>query len=239
MKNNETLLKFLKDNVGRDFTTYDALGCADTVNNILDEVLGYNAGGGPSTHSMYKSLQTDTRFEQQTTASARAGDIILSPTGYGNGTLTNGHVGFLGENGIIYSNNSNTSKLDTAFTAKKWKAYYKDKGGFPVVYYRAIAPSKITPTIPVQTPPVVPKLPVAETLEPTVIPTRYSTKADSLNAKTMQSNTSKLVFVLIAISLCVGFFLNKVTNEQFMAMAMLVFGFYYANKQTVDDKNSK
>lgn len=138
-ENNEKILNFCKQNIGRDFTEYDSLGCADTVNKILKEVLGYEAGGGPSTYRMYESLLTNKNFKKVTTLTAEPGDIILSPTGYGNGAVSNGHVGFLGEDGIIYSNNSNTSKLDSHLTASKWKSYYKTKGGFPVTYWRAVA----------------------------------------------------------------------------------------------------
>ncbi len=227
MKNNDKILKFLKDNVGRDFTTYDAFGCADTVNNILDEVLGYNAGGGPSTHEMYKSLQKDSKFEQQTTQSARPGDLILSPTGYGNGNLSNGHVGFLGENGIIYSNNSNTSKLDTAFTAAKWKAYYKDKGGFPVVYYRAVAPSKVIEKAPVEAP----KQPIEETFNPSInIPTINAVNQDD-NRPFWQS-VSKLVFLSFGLSATFLLYTGKITTENWMILSSMVFGYYFKNTYT-------
>lgn len=136
---NQKILNFLKQNVGRDFTEYDALGCADTVNNILKECLGYVAGGGPSTNKMIEELRKNKNFREVTLYETLAGDIIISPTGYGNGSIKNGHVGFLGENGEIYSNNSSTSKLDTHLTAIKWKEYFKVQGGYPVFYYRAIA----------------------------------------------------------------------------------------------------
>ena len=136
--NNQKILDFLKQNVGRDFTEYDALGCADTVNNILQECLGYQAGGGPSTNKMIKEIRLNKNFREVTTYEALAGDIIISPTGYGNGAISNGHVGFLGENGEIYSNNSATSKLDSHLTSTRWREYFKVEGGFPVFYFRAI-----------------------------------------------------------------------------------------------------
>lgn len=136
--NNEKLVQFCENNIGRDFTEYDSVGCADTVNKILKEVLGYEAGGGPSTNKMYKELQKNKNFKQMDTYTAEAGDLILSPTGYGNGTISNGHVGILGSAGFIYSNNSSTSKLDKHLTAHQWKEYFKDKGGYPVTYWRAV-----------------------------------------------------------------------------------------------------
>lgn len=139
MKNNETIIAFLKENLGKDLNNdYNELGCAQTVNNALLECLGYVAGGGPSTAKMLVALEDNPNFKEVTRNEARAGDIILSATGTGNGKIDHGHVGFLGENGIIYSNNSAKDMLDDHLTAQDWKNYFVLKGGFPVRYFRAI-----------------------------------------------------------------------------------------------------
>lgn len=137
--NNQKILNFLKANVGKDFNdSYDSLGCAQNVNNILKIVLGYVAGGGPSTAQMKIALLENPNFKEVSKNEARAGDIVLSATGTGNGRIAHGHVGFLGENGIIYSNNSAKDMLDNHLTASDWKNYFVLKGGFEVKYFRAI-----------------------------------------------------------------------------------------------------
>jgi hypothetical protein len=45
-------------------------------------------------------------------------------------------------------------------------------------------------------------------------------------------SATKIVFLLISITACVGFFLDKITNEQFIGIVMLVMSFYYAKNQT-------
>src|SRR3954462_12894985 len=57
-----------------------------------------------------------------------SGDIVISPTGYGNGSMPNGHVGIIGDNGQIMSNNSATGLWDIHFTLASWKARYVDQG---------------------------------------------------------------------------------------------------------------
>ena len=144
MENNKTILAFLKENLGKDLNNdYNELGCAQCVNNSLKECMGYVAGGGPSTAKMLEALVVNENFKEVTKLQARAGDIVLSATGTGNGTIAHGHVGFLGDNGIIYSNNSYTDQLDDHITAQQWKEYFAQKGGFPVRYFRAIG----TPTV--------------------------------------------------------------------------------------------
>lgn len=142
MNNNKTILAFIKENLGKDLNgNYNELGCAETVNNIFIEALGYKVGGGASTAKMLEALTgtvPNGRFVEVTRTQARAGDIVLSATGTGNGTIAHGHVGVLGENGVIYSNNSHKDMLDDHITAEEWKNYFARKGGFPVRYFRAV-----------------------------------------------------------------------------------------------------
>lgn len=144
MKNNETILAYIKEDLGKDLNdNYNEVGCAQTVNNILKACLGYVAGGGASTAKMLEVIVDDNNFIEVTRTQARAGDIILSATGTGNGTIAHGHVGFLGENGVIYSNNSYKDMLDDHLTAVQWKSYFVDKGGFKVRYFRAVGTPKV------------------------------------------------------------------------------------------------
>ena len=44
------------------------------------------------------------------------------------------------------------------------------------------------------------------------------------------SSASKLVFVLLAVSACVGFFVGKLEAKDFMVLAGMAFTFYFSNK---------
>jgi len=43
-------------------------------------------------------------------------------------------------------------------------------------------------------------------------------------------SASKIVFILMALSTCVGFFLGLLTGEQFMLLSGMAFTFYFSSK---------
>jgi uncharacterized membrane protein YbaN (DUF454 family) len=43
-------------------------------------------------------------------------------------------------------------------------------------------------------------------------------------------SASKLVFVLLTVTACVGFILNKLPVDQFMILAIAASSFYFSNK---------
>lgn len=43
-------------------------------------------------------------------------------------------------------------------------------------------------------------------------------------------SASKLVFILIALTACAGFFLGKLESKDFMVLAGMAFGFYFSFK---------
>lgn len=112
----------------------DELGCAETVNEIHLRAFDYYIGGDLSTRRMYLALQFSSQFKE--TTEFTRGDIVISPTGYGNGNLSNGHVGIVGEAGVIMSNDSDTGKFAPNYTIETWRARYVTKGGFPMKFYR-------------------------------------------------------------------------------------------------------
>lgn len=114
----------------------DELGCAETMNNIHLTAFEFPIGGDMSTKQMYKALAMTTYFVNVTTP--ERGDVVISPTGYGNGKLPNGHVGMVGENGVIMSNDSATGKFLTNYTLATWKKRYVDTGGFPMTFFRRV-----------------------------------------------------------------------------------------------------
>lgn len=46
------------------------------------------------------------------------------------------------------------------------------------------------------------------------------------------SSAAKIVFLLLAISACVGFFLGKLEAKDFMTLTMLAFAFYFGTPNT-------
>lgn len=46
------------------------------------------------------------------------------------------------------------------------------------------------------------------------------------------TSASKIVFILLAITACGGFFFGKLEAKDFMVLAGMAFSFYFANKPT-------
>jgi hypothetical protein len=44
------------------------------------------------------------------------------------------------------------------------------------------------------------------------------------------TSASKIVFLLIALTACVGFFIGRLEAKDFMMLASMAFAFYFANK---------
>lgn len=125
-----------KKYLGKDISkTENELGCAEAVNFVCKEAIGQEAGGGLSTTKMYQSLLTDTRFKRVNTP--EKGDIIISPTGYGQGY---GHTGIVSDSGKIMSNNSFSYLWDEHITLGEWWLKYKT---FPIALFRYKEPAII------------------------------------------------------------------------------------------------
>ncbi len=116
----------------------DEVGCADSVSALLLNAFG-NAMGivyTVSTAYMFRMMRSSPRYIQL--EGPQKGAIVISPSGYGNGNLSNGHVGICGEGNVIMSNNSWTGKWEANFTTESWNARYRTLGGFPVYYFKFI-----------------------------------------------------------------------------------------------------
>lgn len=130
------LLSLAKSKVGEDASPNDmapdGLGCAESVSTLISHLINF-----PiilSTKVLYETLKSDSRFER--TLKLDAGNIIISPTGYGNGNLAHGHVGIIGENEIIYSNDSATGNWLANYTITSWVNRYRKIGGFPIFVFK-------------------------------------------------------------------------------------------------------
>lgn len=116
----------------------DELGCAETVYDILATAFPSNVGFSftVSTSQLYRSLLASSKYMQ--IDQPLEGDIVISPTGYGNGNLSNGHVGIKGELDKIMSNSSDTGTFVENYTVETWRARYVAIGGYPMVFFRRI-----------------------------------------------------------------------------------------------------
>lgn len=112
----------------------DEYGCADTVNCIHEKAFGYQIGGSVSTHKLFQALENSDDWSRVDTPSY--GDIIISPTGYGNAKIPNGHVGIIDKDGKIMSNSSATGNFERNYTMEAWRNRYQVQGGYPVIFFR-------------------------------------------------------------------------------------------------------
>ena len=114
----------------------DEVACVETINEIYKMAFGEYIGTGPafsSTKALYELMLHDARFKKVDSPSK--GDIIISPTGYGN--FTHGHAGIVGKTHIM-SNSSVTGTWEANYTHDSWKKHYAQQGGFPVFYFRLV-----------------------------------------------------------------------------------------------------
>lgn len=139
LNNREKLYYMAMAFIGKDASPNDIapdeLACAETVNEIHKNCFGFQIGGGVSTYRMYQALKYSPYFTMVTTP--LRGDVIISPTGYGNGSIP-GHVGIVGDNDVILSNDSKTGNFDTKHTIETWRSRYQQLGGFPIFFFRRI-----------------------------------------------------------------------------------------------------
>ena len=136
-----TLYDVAKANLGIDVTPKDEVddeyACAHVVTTLMRMVYP-ETPIITGTATLYEWLLKQPTWKQ--TDAPDVGDIIISPTSYGNGSIS-GHVGILMENNLIASNNSAgvyKGKLSENFTRETWNARYKVKGGFPVYHFTRV-----------------------------------------------------------------------------------------------------
>lgn len=136
-KEQESIYKTAKSCLGKDMgKTQDELACAESVNAVVKLAVGEEVGGDLSTYRMYLALQKNKSFKR--IYNPEQGAIILSPTGFGNGKLKNGHVGIVSIDNKIMSNKSADGLWSEHLDIETWIRKYKNYGGYPVLYYRYI-----------------------------------------------------------------------------------------------------
>lgn len=114
----------------------DSVGCAEATSYVLSKCkLMPFKNGIPGTATMYEWFKKRGDLFTEVEKSL-AGDIIISPSGYGNGLIP-GHVGVVGNFGIM-SNDSKTGLWKENFNLESWKARYRDYGGIKTHFFRAV-----------------------------------------------------------------------------------------------------
>lgn len=128
-----------KIQVGRDLSTIvnNDVACAESVSRILRAVdPSLLPGVITGTATLDDVLAKSPRFKLTTIPSA--GCVVVSPTGKGNGTIPNGHVGIVGDNVLVYSNSSVTGEWSQNFTLSSWYNRYVQSGKYPMKFYKII-----------------------------------------------------------------------------------------------------
>lgn len=119
------------------------VGCAEAVSYILQKagVQGIPVNGIAGTATLYEWLTNNKAFTR--VYAPTQGAIIVSPTGYGNGTIP-GHTGIIGIKGLMYpndfgivSNDSQTGLVLELWDLTRWNKYYHSFGNLPVAYFVA------------------------------------------------------------------------------------------------------
>lgn len=124
--------------LGKDMAPVeDEYGCMEAVNEICYKTFGDYAGGGTSTYRGWNALTVNKKFEA--VKQPRPGDIVIYPTGTGNGKIPNGHAGIVGEDGKVMSNDSRSGLWEENYTLEKMAERYGRLGGFPVYFFRRIS----------------------------------------------------------------------------------------------------
>ncbi len=120
---------------GRDASPLDLvnddLGCAESVSQLIRKVIRFPIVTG--TWTLNDILKMDSRF-QDANHNRSPGTIIICATGTGNGKIR-GHVGILGDRGIIMAADSRDGIWREGYTLGTWKNRYEVKGGFTTHYY--------------------------------------------------------------------------------------------------------
>lgn len=136
----QAALSFLGKDASPQDHAPDELGCVDSFQQVYKAAFGSAFSTTLSTAQLYKDFSRSTRVLNVPLQAAKAGDIILCPTGHGtNPAMPHGHVGIIGEAGTVMSNDSATGKWMQNYSVLTWTKYFGVKGGYPVFIFRPIA----------------------------------------------------------------------------------------------------
>lgn len=127
-------LSFIGTDASPSDAAPDELGCAESVSEIIKDVWS-DMPIITGTWTLWDFFERSNKFTPVKVP--QAGDIVISPTGTGNGKIV-GHTGIVGENQSIMSNDSYTGTWESNYTIGTWNERYNGKGGLPVLFYRLV-----------------------------------------------------------------------------------------------------
>ncbi len=133
----EVLYESAKSFIGKDASPFNeapnALSCAESVSEIVHQTFkDFPIEGKNVLYTPYllNKLKAHPKFKG--TLNLDCGNIIISPTGQGNGNLSNGHAGIIGKKGKIMSSDSRDGIWKENYSISSWVARYRTRGGFPI-----------------------------------------------------------------------------------------------------------
>src|SRR3990167_7684665 len=139
LSNREKLYEVSKASISKEMSPNDIapdeLACVESLNEVYKKAFGTVISMGlayTSTAALLGVLASDGRFKG--VHEPLFGDIIISPTGAGNGTIR-GHCGVIGKSWIM-SNDSRTGKWEPNYTLAQWTGFFNGKGELPVHFFR-------------------------------------------------------------------------------------------------------
>lgn len=116
----------------------DVVGCVANLQEVYRRTTGRYIGNGSalySTKALKDWMLKDKNFTQP--SEPLPGDILVYPTGEGNGNVSNGHCFVVGKRDWM-SNNSFNGLWSADFTEAKARAFYEKKGGFTPYIFRPV-----------------------------------------------------------------------------------------------------
>lgn len=136
----EKLLLAATEWLGKDASPHDSapddLGCAESVSMIIRSSVNSDFPICLSTADLKKQL--DKYFKP--TLDIKPGYVLVSPTGLGNGNVSNGHTGIFLTSDRIASNSSKTGLWTDNYSLAEWIAYYRTKGDYPLFCFEPLNP---------------------------------------------------------------------------------------------------
>ncbi len=138
ISNRERLLAAAKSYEGVDASPWDRAsdeqGCAESCSLVIRDVFA-DFPIVLSTRTLFKNLSKDKRFKG--TLEAKPGNVVISVTGTGNGSLQ-GHTGILGDDLRIFNNNSFKGIWERNYTLDTWVKRYRTQGGMKVYIFEPV-----------------------------------------------------------------------------------------------------
>lgn len=129
----EALLWLGKDASPKDIAS-DEVACVESLCNIVRQVMPM-----PDLFNTKELLDFCNKSKLwKPTLEPKPGNIVISATGTGNGTVAHGHCGIHAGDGKIMSNTSANGKWEKNYSITSWVKRFRQTGGMRVFYFEAL-----------------------------------------------------------------------------------------------------